>query len=513
MLFSAALAAAMGFASCSEEFEAPRGVAEGNRPMTISVNIPVADVNSRAVPEIPEGYKLRCIMQLVDAQGEPIADARYTSEVLAGAENVNFSFITPADGYQGAMFWADYVKEVESDYIYNTADLKSIGYVADNTADMFNNAAADAFYGYLLSGNTSVTLERPLTRITFKCADNAYSDYTTVKVNSVAAPAAFNVMTGNVAAIADNIASREIAVGADGVWFSTYLMVGTNSGANLGEGNDITLTLGGATPELELTIEGVNVPLTRNYDITALVSATAGNLTDITVNFPGGMIDPNKPAELAVGSYINADGTHSVAYDADKAVGVVFAVEADKAYAMALGNIARSKIFNAEGDFTGTVELGNDLYNVAFGSTEWTGFVSAIGETESPIVSAFNTWAASHTLTGSNLSAWYCPNAAQMKTIAGLLFNGGEWTVKNAGGVSADFPARSEAFAAAYTAAVGPDATFTHNGTVANFFTGIIGTDGKALLVQVDETNHTIGATTGKESNQTLIRPVLTISK
>ncbi len=110
-------AAAMlgGAASCSQEVDAP--AMPDNGLTTVSVQIPVAEPTSRAVPEIPEGYKLRCIMQLVDASGAALSDARYVEEVAAGSENVSFTFIAPADGYQGAMFWADYVKDIDADYI------------------------------------------------------------------------------------------------------------------------------------------------------------------------------------------------------------------------------------------------------------------------------------------------------------------------------------------------------------------------------------------------------------
>jgi len=264
LIYALAIAAIAGMTSCSQEIDSPAASADGGKLVTVDVQIPLNDGIARAVPQIPEGYKLRCIMQLLDPQGNPLADSRMVEEVEAGAENVRFSFIAPADGYQGAMFWADYVQTLDTDYLYNTDDLKAITYVGANAAGAFDNPAADAFYGYLLSGNSSLTLQRPFTRITFKCADNSYAAYTTVKVTSMAAPTAFNVVNGNTGAFDTSLASGELTVGDNGEWFSTYLFVGNNSGATLGEDNDIKLTLTGAEPALDLTVEGENVPLTRN---------------------------------------------------------------------------------------------------------------------------------------------------------------------------------------------------------------------------------------------------------
>ncbi len=508
-------AALLGAVSCSQTDE-PNNINGGLT--TVSVNIPVTEATSRAVPEIPEGYKLRCIMQLVDANGAALADARYVNEVAAGSESVDFSFIAPADGYQGAMFWADYVKDLDADYIYTTTDLKAVGYNSANAAEIFNNAAADAFYGYMLAGTKSISLTRPFTRITFKNADAEYDSYTSVKVTDFPVPTSFNTVNGNTDGNATGLASGELTI-ADGTWFSAYIFVGNNSGANLGDGNDIKLTLGGASTK-DITISGADIPLTRNYDITALISATSGSVDNVTVTFPGGMVDPNAPRDIALGDYINADGSYSATFDADKAVGIVYELAANTtengkevaAYAFALTNTARTKIADTDGAILGSATLGNDLYTGAAGPAAWNSFVSLAGN-DNLLVAAFDTWSGKNKLTGSNLSAWYATSASQMLAIVGTIFNGGEWIVKNLSSLSPEFPARNNAVYTAYTASLAEGATFTHNGTAANFFAGEIGPDGRVLAVQVDEANYTIGAVIGKESNPYLIRPVLTIYK
>lgn len=506
------LAGLLGMASCSEEIDAP-AANEGGKAVTVTVNIPLADNVSRAVPAIPEGYKLRCVMQLLDAQGNPMADQRVVNEVEAGAEDVRFSFIAPADGYQGAMFWADYVKELDQDYLYTTADLKAVGYNAANVADAFNNDAADAFYGYLLSGNSSITLQRPFTKITFKCADNSYAAYTAVKVTSMAAPTGFNVVNGSTNGFDTSLASGDLAVGANGEWFSAYLFVGNNAGATLGEGNNIDLALSGAEPALNLVIKGENVPLTRNYDITALVSATSGDITDITVQFPGGMIDPDKPREIEIGDYVNADGTCVQAFDAAKAVAIVYAVDDTKAYAFALENTNRVKLFGSDDAYTGTLAISADLYNGPFTSQYWTDFVSATASITSALRDAFNDFATSHPLTGSNLSAWYTPCPSEMKTIIGMMFNNGSFSYKEGTGPVIDFPAQNQAVVGAFKAAKGTDAFFSVNGTAVNFFTGVVGDNSKALCVQLNENDKTYSSASSKLSNPMLIRPVLTLTK
>lgn len=505
------LAALLGMASCSEEIDAPVS-AEGGQPVSVTVNIPLGDNVSRAVPTIPEGYKLRCIMQLLDAEGNPIADKRMVNEVEAGAENVHFSFVAPADGYQGAMFWADYVKNLDEDNLYTTADLKAVGYNTANAAEAFNNAAADAFYGYMLSGNTSITLQRPFTRITFKCADNSYADYTAVKVNSMAAPTAFNVVNGSTTG-SEALASADLAVGEGGEWFSTYLFVGDNAGATLGEGNNIELTLSGTGKPLDLTIKGEDVPMTRNYDITALISSTGGDLTDITVEFPGGMVDPDKPREIAVGDYVNADGTTSIAFDAAKAVAIVYAVDDTKAYAMSLWNSPRKALFATEDAYTGTIATSNALFAEPFTSSYWTDFVTATASISSEFMNGFNTFAGEHPLTGSNLSAWYVPCPSEMKTIIGMLFNDGTYALKNGEEFEPNFPAQNAAFTAAYKAAVGETTLFSPTGKATNYFTGIVNNAAKAVCIQINEEDKKFGTAAAKATNPIVGRPVLTLTK
>ncbi len=242
-------------------------------------------------------------------------------------------------------------------------------------------------------------------------------------------------------------------------------------------------------------------------------------MTDVTVTFPGGMVDPNAPRDIALGDYINADGTYSETFDADKAVGIVYALgnttEGGKtvaAYAFALSNCSRTKMYETDGTLLGTATLNADLYTGAVGADSWNSFVELAGS-DNALVAAFNKWSGQHPLTGSNLSAWYSPSASQLVTLVGTIFNGGEWAFKPLSSLNVTFPARNETVYNAYTASLAEGATFTHNGSAANFFANEIGPDGRVACVQVDEENHTFSAVLGKESNPFLIRPVLTIYK
>ena len=65
LLFSA-LALGMGLFSCTQEDLTNRSAAAGG-PVTVSVGLP--EGSSRSVPTAPEGYDLRCVLQVVYGDG------------------------------------------------------------------------------------------------------------------------------------------------------------------------------------------------------------------------------------------------------------------------------------------------------------------------------------------------------------------------------------------------------------------------------------------------------------
>lgn len=436
-LFSLMALFVLLFAACNSE-EIVSGLNENKGPVTLNVGIPVNNPVTRVAPTIPEGFALRCIMQLVDQSGSAIDGERYVKEVPAGAESVTFTFNIPSN-YGGAMFWADYVKKGDvteiadvADHLYITTDLTSVVYNTANIATLFNNDAADAFAGYMHSGTTSIALKRPFTKLTFKTSAEDYKDYTKISVTELPAPTGYNVKSGVATGTATGIASGEMAI-TDGVWFSTYLFVGSNN-ANMGEGNDIAFTLKKEDgSSVDLLMPGEKITLTENYDVTVDITPSESSSQDVTVTFPGDMVDPDKPQAMAIGDYINKDGSYTKTYDADNAVAIVYALADGKedncnygqgkspiAYAMAITRVSRT---NNTTTYTvtptGDAPFAPNDYN---GYTYTETLLAVEGASDYATFTAFAQWKTEHATTGANLSGWYIPSARQLIDMAGILF-------------------------------------------------------------------------------------------
>lgn len=508
-------------ASCSqEEITSSANSKEGI--VTLDVRVPVNTANSRSnVPTIPEGYKLRCILQPVDNEHNPVGD-RLVEEVQAGQENITFTFETP-EGYNGAMLWADYFKgdDKTADNLYVTTDLKCITYNASATAtELFNNDAADAFYGYLMGTGTSIELQRPFTKLTFKASED-YADYTNITITDLPAPSGFNVMSGETTTASD-ITSNNLTI-SEGVWFSTYLFAGSNVSTLQG---DITFTLSKKGESLNLKMPGKDIPLTRNNDVTATVTPGEDNTTDVTVTFPGGMTDPNK---IALGDYINKNGTFSKTYDASKAIAIVFALAEGKsdnsdysgktaeAYAFALNNcVVKTKLSDAEltgGDTDFTV----DLYVNGYGMASHDKFMNQCSSitSSSPILTAFTSWNESNATSSEQLSSWYIPTPAQVRDFSGLVLSGEGWELNNNGTAVAGltFPTMDSKVFEAYTAARGSETYFNgkEDGSATNILTSVLNTNNKIATVQIDEAGKKLGARETPTTGTYSLRPVITV--
>lgn len=153
ILLYSTLALGVGLCSCSQEDLGENPAQAVGQPVTVSVQLPGevgSDGLSRALPTVPEGCVLRCILFVSD-NDESTEDIR--QEVIAenAADNITFSFTPPADTYT-CSFWADYVKTdansdgTYDDLYYNTTNLPNVTF-ADN-ADLFNNESCDAFTGH-----------------------------------------------------------------------------------------------------------------------------------------------------------------------------------------------------------------------------------------------------------------------------------------------------------------------------------------------------------------------------
>lgn len=521
--------------------------------VSLSVNVPVSNPVTRAVPNIPTGYTLRCILQLVNSSGNEIIGHRYVEALASGQESIKFVFTAPAEAYK-CLLWADYVKTPGSgdiadavDNLYVTTNLKAIGYnLGGGTthADMFNSDAADAFCGVIIDGSTSITLKRPLAKVTFASSEASYKVYDKIEVSNFPAPANFNVLDGTTGTSSKfTIAESSMINATTGVWFSAYLFVGIGD-SSMGDGNDIIFKLKNASTDSgNLTIPGEAVTLTENYDIIANVTPVAGGSTELEVTFPGGLIDPND-VSLEIGDFINKDGSYSKNYDVDNAVAIVFALGAKggdvlanytgvtatgiAGYALAIGETNRAVGYK-DGDnattntFPGNFEKvgtpgldswGNDYNGMIYTKK----MMDTFGSYESKaFVTNFNSFKTDNAISeGSKIgiSEWYIPSGHQLLDAFGLLL----------GCEGSDVvPAitKNDTFVAAYKK-TGKGA-YAYNGAAANIYSSTItAVAGSALAVQVKTTtagsinldDYSIVVANVKQASMAstaMLRPVITL--
>ncbi|MDR0973331.1 MAG: hypothetical protein LBM61_05040 [Prevotellaceae bacterium] len=150
-------------AACTETEQLPEGGEVGNL-VTLTVQRE-ADPVTRAEPAIPDGYKLRYILEIRDKAEQDIRPMQRYEQ-----ENGTFEF-TLAKGSYDFLLWADYVDELDTDKYYDTQDLTEVSRIAD-PATLSDSEALDAFFGSLEVKKTSdpltielVTLTRPFARI------------------------------------------------------------------------------------------------------------------------------------------------------------------------------------------------------------------------------------------------------------------------------------------------------------------------------------------------------------
>lgn len=344
LLFSAC-ALGLGLFSCTQE-EGIDSQVENGGPVTVSVALPGS--GSRSVPAAPEGYELRCKLQVVYTDGTP---SDTYAELAGDAEaNIEFKFQPKSSDYN-CLFWADYVPEVSEgaaaeavpDKFYNTTDLRNVTYTETARTDgsLFDSNACDAFCGWKDAqsimdndNHVSVTLTRPFMKLSIN--DKNQIEAEKLKVEIQALPSGFNVLNNTCASTAA-ITKPEAAfvAGEENCWFSTYMFAPVDMTEF--DAKNITMTV--TYPEgsdynpkqviktLQGTIHvGTNTTYEGNIDF---------NLPNVTVDVD---IDEN-PAK--VGDYYYSDGTWSTELDEVKTViGVVFATPSAGAGSDAVGNYA-----------------------------------------------------------------------------------------------------------------------------------------------------------------------------
>lgn len=315
ILLYSTLALGTGLFSCSQEDLGESPAQAVGQPVTVSVQLPGEVGNdglSRAVPSIPAGHKLRCILFVSD-NVEGTADIR--QEVIAenANDNIAFTFIPPADTYT-CSFWADFVKAdadgdgTYDDLYYNTQNLPNVTFA--ESATLFNNEACDAFTGHFdqtAITNGSVTLSRPLAKVNFVVKEEISGNVSVTSgyiVNN-----GMNIFTGAVNRTTATLSCSDVEIedANEKILFYNYLFA---DGANTKLPASISFKLG----ETDGTISTKELVLNAN---------TLYNLEFSTQS--GAMVTSPK-----VGDYFFTDGTWASSLDENKNVaGVVFAVKGD----------------------------------------------------------------------------------------------------------------------------------------------------------------------------------------
>lgn len=317
ILLYSTLALGVGLCSCSQEDLGESPAQAVGQPVTVSVQLPGEVGNdglSRAVPSIPAGHKLRCILFVSD-NVEGTADIRQEVVATTVDDNIAFTFTPPADTYT-CSFWADFVKAdadadgdgTYDDLYYNTQNLPNVTFA--ESATLFNNEACDAFTGHFdqtAITNGSVTLSRPLAKVNFVVKEEISGNVSVTSgyiVNN-----GMNIFTGavNTTTATLSCSGVEIEDANEKILFYNYLFA---NGATTKLPASISFKLG----ETDGTISTKELVLNAN---------TLYNLEFSTQS--GAMVTSPK-----VGDYFFTDGTWASSLVENKNVaGVVFAVKGD----------------------------------------------------------------------------------------------------------------------------------------------------------------------------------------
>lgn len=205
-------------AACSNDDTADALQTNESKRVTLTASLPAdfAKVGTRALPSAPDGYQLRCILEVWTQDGTPVLKHREEQAGLLG-ENVQFDF-TIDEGKYDCLFWADYiadnaVKDANSHYPdkYYTTDaatgLKAIEIIIPTREYYaFNTDARDAFFGSYVLEKTAVAIEnlpipaltRPFAKMTIKEKDAENYAACTGLTAAYYVPYQFNVLTGAV---------------------------------------------------------------------------------------------------------------------------------------------------------------------------------------------------------------------------------------------------------------------------------------------------------------------------
>lgn len=421
------VAGALSLTACSQSDEA---APDGRDGMT--VRVVTADAFGDRAVTIIDGYQLKCVMQLIADDGVTIGN----QSILNTVDGAATFLILPQylkDGATKALFWAEYVPTGAAPKVYDSGDLTNVKYNVSALDISAGCVAMDAWCGKLdeLADGATVTLTRPLARVSFAPTNPAAARGQNAVIVSYDAPQGFNVADGTVGDEPAALALTNTALVPDAEeWFATMILAPQVFSENVPTlDSDLTMEVSGRIDQT-ITIPAGTIPLQANKQI-----RLTGEIEDIPsqdINISVGIEDldyindPDRAVEMTVGCYVRADGRATM--DVNSAVGIVFAMEpihgddpenypeafhekTIKAYAVALENTGTRTNLSTKSGLEGLFTQNSSITN----GTQYTSTLfEGLGE-DSPTVIKWNTWVDAHPLEGSNVTGWYVPSGAQLE--------------------------------------------------------------------------------------------------
>lgn len=333
------------FAACSEE-EIIATQDGTPKEVTVMVQVPTNPATrSVGVDNVIGDNQLRCILSVVNS-ADNSEITRIEKVVGADDTKISFSFTVGSDVDYNCLFWADYVDnnasksgERYADKYYNTTNLQGISVKVDadtpaNNAQLFNNAAADAFCGVLPkayiddSQTSSITLKRPFAKLNLiPEAGDKWANQITAMDIEFNMPGEFNMLTGKATGSKTPVKATGVSK-AENAYFSTFLFIEDPETAKFND--DIKISFAKPDSETSETVTrtikgGFNIKPNNEINGEANLSKDQDITVDVTVD--GKPEDPNAPK---VGDYFYTDGTWSTELNGEKTVaGVIFDLAAD----------------------------------------------------------------------------------------------------------------------------------------------------------------------------------------
>lgn len=444
ILHYAMLLLALVVAGCASTVDEPI-VKGGDVTLTVSTPAP----QSRADITVPTGYSMKCVLQLLDENGNKALNQKIV-DVVNGTASFTITSAERAKAKK-ALLWAHYVKNNSS--VYNTSDLKAVTYNTTNfdMTDAALMAAMDAFCGKVesLDDDANVTLTRPFANVRFTAKNPEVCALAKNLEVTYTAPASYSVLSGTTTTTSAITLSNSNFKSTDAPWFSTFVFA--PSGTTY-LGSDIKLALSSGLKQT-ITLPGNSIPLDANkqINVSATIGGSMSELDNITISvsinpdFNGttssnpSTDDPvtpvvpdtpiDDPAGFAVGAYINANG--EAVSSKDNAVAIVFhagALGSDngekygdvsktiKGYAVALDNVS---------DTPKSVELSaggpQTNYNDKAAKVCSDKVLDVLRDAE--LGKAYTEYVNSHAVTSENTSGWLIPDYEQLSTWLNMLYS------------------------------------------------------------------------------------------